>query len=611
MPTKWTQTLIPTMREDPTDAEVPSQRLMLRAGLIRRLGSGLYSYLPAGWRTLRKVMDIIRQEMDAAGAAELLLPTLHPLELWQKTGRDVAYGENLFTLTDRHGRTQALGPTHEEVVTDLVGSCISSYKDLPKCVYQIQTKFRDEFRPRFGVLRSREFQMKDAYSFHLRLEGAPGSGSLDETYQKMYEAYCRIFERCGVPYRIVEAESGPIGGSASHEFMVPSPTGEDVILQSDRGDYAANVEKCAIGKREIGPAFSGEAGAPPEAGGPEPVHTPACHTIDEVCAYFKEKLGIDLATSRMLKTMVCKAGDRWVVGVVRGDHDLNEAKLREASGFEELTLADDREARDAGFAIGFVGPHIAAQRRDVVLVVDPDVTSDADWVTGANEADYHVRGFDWRRDVLAMAERDRVRVADIRNALDGDPAPEDRGGGTLRQTRGIEVGHVFKLGSKYTEAMGVTVLDENNKPLTPIMGCYGIGVNRIVAGAIERAPATDGRPGGHDDSGIIWPASIAPYQVLITPIKYGGQAKEVADGIAGDLEAGGADVLIDDRAERPGVKFNDADLLGIPLRITIGDKGLKEGVVEIKARDGSTGDKGERVAIDQAVGRARELLSHL
>ena len=601
MPTKWTQTLIPTMRADPSDTEVPSHRLMLRAGLLRRLGSGLYSYLPLGWRSLHKVMAIVRDEMDKAGAAEVLLPTLHPIELWQKTGRDEAYGENLFRLKDRHGRPLALGPTHEEVITELVGSCISSYKDLPKTVYQIQTKFRDEYRPRFGVLRSREFQMKDAYSFHLRMDG---EGSLDETYQKQYQAYCNIFQRCGVPYRVVEAESGPIGGSASHEFMVPAPTGEDMILRSDQGDYAANVEKCAIGERDIDPAFSGAAQPPAPADDTpalETVHTPDCPGIDDVCAYFKNKLSVDLAPSGMLKTMVCKAGDQWVVGVVRGDHDLNEGKLRDATGLDNLELADDREARDAGFAIGFVGPQVAAQRNDVTLVVDPEATHDSEWVTGANTVDQHVRHFNWQRDVLSGADADRVHVADIRNAMDGDPAPD---GGTLRETRGIEVGHVFKLGTKYTESLDVSVLDENNNPLTPMMGCYGIGVNRILAAAIERE-------GGHDDGGIIWPAAIAPYQVLITPIKYEGEMKNVADDLAHKLEAAGLDVLIDDRAERPGVKFNDADLVGMPLRVTVGDKGLKENIVEMKARDGSTGDKGERVALDNAVERAAELLKQL
>ncbi len=468
MPTLWTQTLIPTMRQDPSETDAPSQRLMLRAGLIRRLGSGVYSYLPVGWRALFKVEQIIREEMAAAGAAELLLPTLHPIELWRKTGRDVAYGDNLFTLTDRHGRKQALGPTHEEIVTDLIGSCISSYKDLPKCVYQIQTKFRDEFRPRFGVLRSREFQMKDAYSFHLKMEGAPGSGSLDETYQKMYDAYCRIFERCGVPYRIVEAESGPIGGSASHEFMIPSPTGEDVILQSDQGDYAANVEKCAIGERSIGESFRTVAESPriqsvgftpaqPPTGELEKIHTPDCATIDDVCTFFKKQLKTKLKPQNMLKTLVCQAGEHWIIGVVRGDHDLNEGKLRNATGKADLALADDAQARAAGFTIGFVGPHIAAQRDDVTLVIDPDATQDQFWVTGANEADQHVKHFNWQRDVLDHADAQRVHVADIRNAMEGDPAPEDRGGGTLHETHGIEVGHVFKLGSKYTEAMGVTV----------------------------------------------------------------------------------------------------------------------------------------------------------
>jgi prolyl-tRNA synthetase len=617
MATRWSQTLIPTSRQVPAEAEVPSHQLMLRAGLIRRLGSGAYTYLPLGMRALQKVNAIVRDEMNQAGAQEVLLPTLQPIELWEKTGRRADYGHNLFTVTDRHGRVIALGPTHEEVITEVVGAYISSYKDLPLTLYQIQTKFRDEYRPRFGVLRSREFQMKDAYSFHLSVEG---EGGLEETYQRQRQAYRNIFERCGLPYVPVEAESGPIGGSGSEEFMVPAPTGEDVILKSDKSSYAANVEKCAIGKRTHD--LKGD-----PTGELETVHTPDCPGIDDVCTFFQQNLGVSLQPSGMLKTLVCQAGEKWVIGVVRGDHDLNESKLRDATGLDDLELADDKQAGQAGFAIGFVGPQVAAQRDDVTLIVDPDAAQGGEWVTGANDYDRHVRHFHWKRDVidpLAQGGGNRERcagaeaceelapglcVADIRNAVDGDPSPKDDG--VLRETKGIEVGHVFKLGTKYTDALEVSVLDENNQQAPVLMGCYGIGVNRILAAAIERE-------GGSDEGGIIWPAAIAPYQVLITPIKYEQEdVREAVDRLAGELERqtipGGergrpVDVLIDDRPERPGVKFNDADLIGTPIRLTVGAKGLANGEVEVKARDGSTGEKGESVAIDQATARIVALL---
>ncbi len=579
MATYWTQTLIPTSRQDPSDAEVPSHQLMLRAGLIRKLGSGSYSYLPLGLRSLRKAMAIIREEMSVAGAEELLMPTLQPIELWEQTGRRAAYGDNLFVVQDRHGRQQALGPTHEEIITELVGGYIESYKDLPKTLYQIQTKFRDEFRPRFGVLRSREFLMKDAYSFHLSLDGR---GGLSETYEKQYEAYCRIFSRCGLPFEIVEAESGPIGGSASHEFMVPSPTGEDTILKSDKGNYAANVEKAEIGTR--GYTFDGE-----PTGELDRVHTPGCPSIDDVCRFMKVK------PPHMLKTLVCGDDSGWVLAVVRGDHDLNEAKLG-------LPLADERAAKDAGFTIGFVGPQAAVGREDVTIIVDHDAAAGGQfWSTGGNEIDYHVKHFNWRRDVLDHVPAERLVVREIRNAIDGDPSPRNDGG-VLRATKGIEIGHVFKLGTKYTDALDVKVANEKNEQVSVIMGCYGIGVNRILASAIERA-------GGHDADGIIWPVTISPFSVLITPIKYEGQVREVTNQLAAELEAAGFDVLIDDRDERPGVKFKDADLIGIPLRITIGEKGLADGTAELKSRDGSNGPKGERVAVPGVVERVREILS--
>ncbi len=627
MPVKWSQTLIPTARQVPGEAVVPSHQLMLRAGMINQLGSGLYSYLPLGLRALRKAMAIVREEMDNAGAIEVFLPAMQPIELWEKTGRRQDYGENLFVVEDRHGREAALGPTHEEVMTTLVKDHIESYKQLPLTLYQIQTKFRDEFRPRFGVLRSREFQMKDAYSFDTTIEG------LDKSYDAMFNAYCRIFERCGVPYRPVEAEAGPIGGNASHEFMIPSPTGEDTILESDKGNYAANVEKCEIGQRKVATSWSNVvrnqsaiAELPRESlmeptGELEEVETPNCESIEDVCNYWKKNVGGKLQHKNMLKTLVCRAESYWVLAVVRGDHTLNEAKLRECMksvGGEDISVANEAEVRAAGFNVGYVGPHAAIGRKDVTIVVDPDAAQGGFWVTGANKPGFHVRHFNWWRELDAESQK-RVghdegiavlHIADIRNAVAGDPSPKNDGG-VLRETKGIEVGHVFKLGCKYSDALELEVLDDHNNRVPVIMGCYGIGVNRILAGAMERE-------GGNDDNGIIWPASIAPFQVVITPIKYDGEQKEVADKLAeqlesmkspvGPLECYHPDVLIDDRDERPGVKFKDADLIGIPVRITIGDKALKDGNVEIKPRNAKDA---ELVPVDQAAARVVELLALL
>jgi len=599
MASLWSHLLIPTSRQVPGEAQVPSHQLMLRAGLIRQLGAGVYDYLPLGLRSLHKVMGIIRQEMDATGAQEVLLPTFQPIELWEKTGRRAAYGQNLFVVKDRHGREQALGPTHEEVVTELVGAYIESYKQLPLTLYQIQTKFRDEYRPRFGVLRSREFQMKDAYSFHLTLDGP---GGLDETYQKQYDAYCRIFKRCGLPYEIVEAESGPIGGATSHEFMVPSPTGEDVILKSDKGNYAANVEKCEIGERTHD--LSGD-----PTGQLDKVHTPNCSSIEDVTLFFKKKLKTKLKPQNMLKTLVCKADQGWVIAIVRGNHDLNLAKLAGASG-KHVSVAEETQARAAGFAIGFVAPDVILSHDDVSLFIDPDAAQAGFWVAGANEIDHHVKHFNWKRNVidpLGETGKERVVVADIRNAVDGDPSPKNDSG-VLRETKGIEIGHVFKLGDKYTQALGATVLDENNQRRPLIMGCYGIGVNRILAAAIERDLPHPHPRKGHDEHGIIWPASIAPFAVIITPIKYEGAMKETADQLACELENAGLDVLIDDRQERAGVKFKDADLIGIPLRITIGQKALADGQVEVKPRIAS---QPQFIPIEQAASKAVELLHAL
>lgn len=585
-PMKWSQTLIPTSRQVPAEAVVPSHQLMLRAGLIRSIGAGLYDYLPLGWRVLQRVMNIVREEMNDAGASELLMPALIPIEFYADTRRDVDYGDNLFRLTDRHGRSAALGPTHEEVITELMKAYVTSYRQLPLNLYQIQTKYRDEFRPRFGVLRCREFLMKDAYSFHVEVDGP---GGLNETYDRMYAAYCRIFDRCGLDYSIVEAESGPIGGSASHEFMCNSPVGEDTILKSDKGNYAANVEKCAIGDRphDLSGAPTGER---------TKVHTPNLPGIEGVSDFLKVK------PSRMLKTIVWpwRAGERngWVIAVVCGHHDVNEAKVRDNLRDQvdrSLTLqteGSEGAARAVGFAIGYVSPSAAIGRSACVVIADPDAAQGGFWATGADEMDHHVKHFNWKREVLDKGVQ--VHVADIRNAMDGDPSPLNDGG-VLRASKGIEVGHVFKLGTKYSDAMGFAVLDEKQQKRSVIMGCYGIGIGRIIASAIEM---------NHDENGIVWPAPIAPYDVIITPIKYEGEAREVTDRLESQLSQAGLDVLVDDRDERPGPKFKDADLIGIPIRLTIGDKALAQGCVEVVKRDGSLG-KGEMVRIEEVVSRCR------
>lgn len=604
---RWTKTLVPTLKEVPSDAQIISHQLMLRAGLIRQVHAGVYDFLPLGLRALRKAEAIVRQEMDAIGCNELLMPALHPAELWQQTGRDVSYGENLMKLKDRHGRLLVLGPTHEEIVTELVRAYVNSYRQLPLSVYQIQTKFRDEYRPRFGLLRVREFIMKDAYSFHADL------ASLDAAYRDFYGAYERIFRRCGLPFVVVEAESGPIGGSASHEFMAACSAGEDLILSSDKGNYAANVEKCGVGARATGAAFSaciasavaaGQAQAASNAaakptGELEELHTPGCPGIDDVVAFFSKQLKSKLKTANMLKTLVCepveegqRAAEPFIIAVVRGDHDVNLAKLQQRCGFA-VQLADLARAREAGFAVGFVGPHAAVSCK---MYVDPDATIDQFWVTGANRIDHHVRHFNWQRDVMDKTAAERVIVADIRNAMDADPSPLNDGG-VLKASRGIELGHVFKLGTKYSTALDAKVLDDKGAQNPMIMGCYGIGIGRILIAAIENS---------HDDKGIIWPTAIAPFQCCITPIRYEGEAKEVADRIYGELSAAGIDCILDDRDARPGVKFNDADLVGFPLRITLGDKSLKEGKVEMKKRSAASADL---VALDNVLVAARAALA--
>ncbi len=628
---RWTQTLIPTTREAPNDAEVPSHVLLHRAGFIRQVGAGIYDYLPLAWRTLRKVSQIVREEMESAGASELLMPALEPFELFAGTKRDVDYGDNLFRLCDRRGRaakaeaTHALAPTHEEVITDLMRQCVTSYRALPMNLFQIQTKFRDEARPRAGLLRCREFIMKDAYSFHMAVEGP---GGLNEIYDGMYKAYTNIFTRCGLSFTAVEAESGPIGGSASHEFMVNCASGEDTILKDAASGYAANVEKCEIGERTA-PEKGYFVGDP--TGALEEVHTPGCPGIEDVCKLLKVK------PENMLKTIVFKVdstpeqlaqyGEEWVVAVVRGDHDVNEGKVRDLAECR-VKLADPAEAKAKGFAIGFVSPRAVVGKKGVLLLVDRDaaIAWNAEknkpmfWTTGGDKPDYHVKHFNWQRDLGkdpthaqlqknknggaglptgGLSDSDKyMLVGDIRNAMAGDPSPRTAGA-KLEAARGIEVGHIFKLGTKYSEAMNFSIMDKDQKKQSVIMGCYGIGVSRTMAACVEMS---------HDENGIIWPAAIAPYHVLITVMRAdNAEYLTAAAELAQELAAAGLDVLIDDREERPGVKFKDADLIGVPLRLTLGEKSLAEGAVEFKLRtDGGKGEnvkRGEVVAKCAAVAR--------
>lgn len=582
----WSRTLIPTTREAPADAETPSHVLLSRAGFIRKVAAGVYDYLPLAWRVLTKISAIVRDEMNKAGSIELFMPVIVPMEFYQETKRHEAYGDLLFKVTDRKGNTAALGPTHEETITEMVRGSINSYKQLPLSLYQIQTKFRDEARPRAGLLRCREFIMKDAYTFHTKLEGP---GGLNEAYDAMYRAYSNIFSRCGLDYTAVEAESGPIGGSASHEFMINCASGEDTILKCPASGYAANVEKCEIGERPRG-TFS-----EPPTGELTVVHTPNLPGIDAVGRIMKVK------PDRMLKTIVFQTngktpgsdapdGVKWIIATVRGDHDVNEGKVKAMSGYN-VALADDKAARAAGFAIGYVSPRTANTVPGTLLLIDSDASLGGFWASGSDKPDHHVKHFNWRREVGAVLDDPaRVKVGDLRNALEGDPSPRAEGA-KLVTARGIEVGHIFKLGTKYSDAMGLAVLDETQQKRSVIMGCYGIGVSRTMAACVEMS---------HDENGIIWPAAIAPYHVLITLMKPDDtRQREVAGKIACELVGHGVDVLTDDRDERPGPKFKDADLIGLPIRITIGDKALEQGGVEFKARK-NTG-KGRVVSLADVV----------
>ncbi len=570
----WSRTLIPTSREVPTDADILSHKLMIRAGLIRRVSAGVYDWLPLGWRAMLKINGIIREEMNAINAEEIHMPALLPADFWKQTGRYFDYGALLFKLKDRKGTEMILGPTHEECVTELIKACISSHKQLPITLYQIQTKFRDEARARNGLLRVREFFMKDAYSFHSSLE------SLNQTYQDMYKAYVNIFRRCGIAAIPVEAESGPIGGDASHEFICPCDAGEDVIVRAADDSWAANLERAGRGTPP--PSFSDSPDQ--SAADLARVHTPDAAAITDVC-----KL-LNIKPTQMIKTMVFRAGDvktgRWIVACVRGDHDVNEAKIRRIAG--PVELADEAAARAAGFAIGYVGPHIV-NTINAELIIDPDALLIANAITGANEPHWHVTKFNWKQHLSAPIAGKAV-IADIRNITSEDKAPS---GADLIFSKGIELGHVFKLGTKYSDAMGATYLDEKQQSHSMIMGCYGIGPGRIMVGALETLSDADG---------IRWPMAIAPFHVIITPIKYEGQAREVADRLHRELSAQGIDVLVDDRDQRPGVKFKDADLIGIPLRIVLGDKGLAAGQVEVKLR---TKKEPDMISLDGIVEHVR------
>jgi len=538
-----------TVKETPSDAEIISHQLMIRAGLVRKLAAGLYNWLPLGVRVMQKAQAIVREEMNNAGALEVSMPVVQPSELWQESGRWEQYGPELARLHDRHGREFCLGPTHEEIVTELARNEIKSYKQLPINYYQIQTKFRDEIRPRFGIMRSREFIMKDAYSFHL------DDASLQQTYERMFQAYNNIFTRLGLNFRPVLADTGSIGGNASHEFHVLADAGEDAIAFSTESEYAANVEKA-------------EAIAPSEARAEasqamEKVSTPNQRTIEEVSEL------LNTSAEQCLKTLLVKSEDDGVIALLlRGDHTLNEIKAEKIEGvLAPLTMAIEQDILAiASCEAGFIGPI----GLDIPVIVDRSAAQLANFTCGANETGYHFTGVNWQRDLA-----EPTRIEDLRQVVEGDLSPD--GKGTLTIARGIEVGHIFQLGTKYSEAMKANVLDENGKSQTMTMGCYGIGVSRVIAAAIEQH---------HDDKGIIWPAALAPFQVALLPMNMhkSERLKVAAEKLYNELLSEGIEVLFDDRKVRPGFMFSDMELIGIPHRIVLGDKGLDKGMVEYRAR---------------------------
>ena len=545
---RYSKYFIPTHKEAPSDAEVISHQLMIRAGMIRKLTSGVYTYLPLCLRSIRKVEDIIREEMNRAGAIEILMPAVQPAELWQESGRWEHYGRELLRFKDRHDREACVGPTHEEVITDLVRKEIHSYKQMPINLYQIQTKFRDEIRPRFGIMRGREFIMKDAYSFDVDEEGA------NLSYEAMHEAYTRIFERCGLKFRAVEADTGTIGGSYSHEFMVLAETGEDQIINCTECDYAANLERA-----EVKPPRTSTEPEVKELNPIAEVDTPGVKTVEDVTAF------LSILPSQLIKSLIFVVDGQETAVLVRGDHELNEAKLKGLLGAETVELAPERVVEEiTGAPMGFAGP----VGLNIKIVADNALKGMRDFVAGGNRKDLHLRNVNMKRDFEVDL------FGDLRVITPRDSCP--RCGRKIEFGRGIEVGHIFKLGTKYSEALKAVFLNRQGKETPIIMGCYGIGVGRTLAAAIEQ---------NHDKDGIIFPAPIAPYEVIILPLQmHNTEVVKTAEKIYTELSDIKVDTLLDDRDERAGVKFNDADLLGIPIRITVGVKGIKDGQVEIKLR---------------------------
>ena len=566
---RTSQLLLSTVKETPADAEVISHQLMLRAGMIRKLASGLYSWLPLGLRALRKVERIVRDEMDAAGAQEVLMPAVQPAELWQESGRWEQYGPELLRLRDRHGREFCFGPTHEEVITDLIRREIRSYKQLPANFYQIQTKFRDEIRPRFGVMRAREFLMKDAYSFHI------DQASLQATYEVMYQTYTRIFTRLGLQFRAVRADTGSIGGTGSHEFHVLAASGEDAIAFSTASDYAANVELAEA----LAPALP----RPAPTQTLTTVDTPGAHSIAEVSTF------LNIAAERCLKTLLVQGTDGVVALVLRGDHELNAIKVEKLPEVAApLNFATPEQIRlTAGCDAGSLGP----LGLKISVIADRSAIQLADFVCGANQDGKHLTGVNWGRDLP------EPRSADLRNVIEGDPSPD--GKGSLAIKRGIEVGHIFQLGTKYSQAMNATCLDESGQAVTMTMGCYGIGVSRVVAAAIEQ---------NYDDNGIIWPDAIAPFQVVLIPMNMhkSQRLQAAAEELYQRLRKAGIDVLFDDRKERAGVMFADMDLIGIPHRLVLGERGLDKGEIEYKQRRATDI---QQIAIEEVVAFLQTRLS--
>ncbi len=555
---RMSKLLMPTLREVPAEAEITSHKLMLRAGLIRRLAAGIYSYLPLGLRFYRKIENIVREEMDRAGAQELLMPALLPADAYRASGRWDVFGDSMFKLKDRYDRDFCLGPTHEELFTQAVMNEVHSYKEYPMTLYQIQTKYRDEGRPRFGLIRGREFVMKDAYSFDLDEAG------LDKSYQLMHDAYCRIFNRLGLDFTIVDADSGAMGGSGSQEFMVKSPVGEDGIAYCDDCGYAANYEKaeCVVSEK---PSQEGDFDL-------EKIHTPNAHTIEELVSF------LNAEAYNFAKTIIYKADDKYIAAMVRGDREINEVKLKNLVGcVDDLELAEPFMVRELTHAeVGFAGPI----GLEIPVYVDNEILTMKNFIAGANETDMHYKNVNVNKDFTPFM------TADIRVIEEGDVCP--RCGKPIKTAQGIEVGHIFKLGTKYSDALGLKYLDENGKSNTVVMGCYGIGVSRCLSAVIEQC---------NDENGIIFPVAVAPYEAIVIPVNNKQpEQTELAEKIYEDLKAKGIDVLLDDRAERAGVKFKDADLIGVPVRIVVGKK-CSEGIVEYKERT-------EAEAVDKTVDNA-------